>query len=135
MRTKVVKILAPLDAFAVENPCNPGTPDINYIGGWIECKRTKAWPKRAATAVRLDHKLLPSQKIWLRRRCTNGGIALVLVQIAQEFLLFWGSSAARDLGRVNRETLVARALLHCHGWRDLENKLVEFLWNFGSIES
>ena len=47
MRGQLVKILRPLGAFAVENGgCHPGTPDIAYRSGWIECKATEQWPAR-----------------------------------------------------------------------------------------
>jgi len=127
MRKKVVKILSDFDAFAVENPCLPGTPDINCTLGWIECKKMRAWPKRPGTIVRLDHSLTPQQRIWLNRRCKKGGRAYVLVQVERDFLLLWGTTAAEQLERLPKAELIDVAILHCVGWAALEERLITTL--------
>ena len=99
MRKQLVKLLRPLDAFAVENGgCHPGTPDINYRDGWIECKATEQWPARPDTPVRLDHDLTKQQRIWLIRRARVNGRAFVMLNIDGEWLLFNGIVAATILG-------------------------------------
>jgi hypothetical protein len=124
MRKQVVKLLQELDAFAVENPCLPGTPDINCTLGWIECKKMRAWPKRAGTVVRLDHHLTPQQRIWLSRRCRKNGRAFVLLQVANDFLLLWGATAAEQLEKLPKRALIEAAIFQCSGWAELEKKLI-----------
>ena len=99
MRKQLVKLLRPLGAFAVENGgCHPGTPDIAYVGGWIECKATEQWPARPETPVQLDHDLSKQQRIWLIKwHCVNGR-AFVMLNIAGEWLLFRGIVATVILG-------------------------------------
>jgi hypothetical protein len=99
MRKQLVKLLQPLGAFAVENGgCHPGTPDIAFVGGWIECKATEQWPARADTPVRLDHGLSRQQRIWLVKWYRVNGRAFVMLNIAGEWLLFDGIVAASYLG-------------------------------------
>jgi hypothetical protein len=105
MRNRVVKALKPLDARSVENRVGPGTPDVNYIGGWVELKWMKRWPKNADTSpVLLDH-FTPQQRAWLRLRWKRGGRAYLLLQVGKEWLLFEGPWAAANLGRVTRPEL------------------------------
>lgn len=109
MRTKLIGALRLLDAISVENPAGPGTPDVNFIGGWLECKWLRAWPKRPETPVRLDHPLLPQQKAWLRRRIRRGGSAWVMLQCGREWFLFDGNTASDILGEATQEELRKRA--------------------------
>ena len=104
MRQRVVKALKPLDAFSVENPCRPGTPDVNYMEGWMELKHKYEWPKRAATTVRLDH-FTPQQRLCLMKRWHAGGNSFLLLQVGDDWLLFDGDVAAEKVGRVNKEEL------------------------------
>ena len=110
MRGKLIEVLRPLDAVSVENRCGPGTPDVNYIGGWMELKWLRAWPKRPETPVKLDHDLEPQQRAWLRRRRNRGGAAWVMLQCRREWLLWYGEVAAEIIGTATREELIAR----CH---------------------
>lgn len=107
-RQRVVKALKPFDAWSVENPCRPGTPDVNYIEGWIELKWLADWPKRATTTVRIEH-FTPQQRVHLARRWEMGGNAYLLLQVAQDWLLFTGDIAARIVGRATRSELEAAA--------------------------
>lgn len=126
MRQRLVGMLRPLDAVSIENSVGPGTPDINYIGGWIECKWLRSWPKRAETLVRLDHELMPSQKVWLQRRCSRGGVVWVMLQCRREWLLLESLTAVQLLGKATRKELCAAAY---HHWNDglNANELIELL--------
>lgn len=117
MRRNVVKILrqAKLDARPVENPVDPGFPDVEYIGGVLELKAVDEWPKRASTPLRLDH-YTQEQRIWHERRHHCGGRIHVLLQVGPEFLLFRGMDAAKHLGESTRSALM---VLATHTWPSL----------------
>lgn len=109
MRQRVIKALKPLDAISVENPCRPGTPDVNYTEGWIELKHKYEWPKRSDSVVRLDH-FTPQQRVFLMRRWHVGGNAYLLLQVDHDWLLFTGEDAADHVGKVDRATLEELAI-------------------------
>jgi len=106
---KIRKLLHPLDAMRVENPCLPGTPDIEFIGGWVELKKLDAWPKRPTTPVRLPH-FTPQQRVWLTRRMEKGGLSLLLLQVSSEYLLLFGDQAATLIGEATESDLRAAAI-------------------------
>ena len=54
-RSTVIKALKTLDAMAVENRVKPGTPDVEFIGGWVELKYMSKWPKNTDLIVRIGH--------------------------------------------------------------------------------
>jgi len=119
LSNRVMKILKPLDAVRIENMCGKGTPDVNYIGGWIELKQQDKWPKRATTKVRLDHDLTLEQRIWLERRAERGGTTWVLLQVQRDYLLFTGPVAAQVIGHTTREELCDAAY---RVWTNVEFK-------------
>ncbi|MCK9569066.1 hypothetical protein M0R72_09000 [Candidatus Pacearchaeota archaeon] len=101
-RQRTVQALnrAGLDAISVENPAYPGTPDVNYVGGWVELKWIADWPKRAATPVKINH-FTPQQRVWAIRRsmADRHGIWLMLqVGKTGEWLLFKGE----DVGEIGK---------------------------------
>ena len=108
MRAKVTEALRSLDAISVENAVMPGTPDVEFIGGWVELKYVPAWPKRLGTALAVPH-FTPIQRAWLRRRIRRGGKAWLLLRVDCEWMLFRGDVAADILGHVNREELLNAA--------------------------
>jgi hypothetical protein len=110
-RKDVVKALKSLHAFPVENPVYPGTPDISFIGGWIEMKKLDAWPVRPTTKVRLDHYTL-QQRAWARIHHHRGGQSYWLLRVQREWLLLHGAVAAEVVGTLTKEELKGRAILY-----------------------
>lgn len=106
-RQNVIKGLNKLgaDAISVENGAtHPGTPDVNWLHGWIELKVLPRWPARANTVVKFDT-FTPQQRIWLRRRWNAGGSAYLLARIGRDHLLFNGADAADYVGVADRRVL------------------------------
>jgi hypothetical protein len=113
MRQNLVKMMKSLDAVPIENPIRAGTPDINYIGGWIECKRLKVWPVSADTRpVRFAHPLTKEQGLWLARRWMKGGTTLVCAQVEREWFFFSGETAKDKFGNMTRLEMREEALLY-----------------------
>ena len=109
MRGRINKALKPLDAVAVENRVYPGTPDVNYVEGWIELKWIRRWPKNCEESpVLIDH-FTAQQRVWLSRRKRRGGRIHVLLQVGAEWILLDGQVAADILGRATRPELIAAA--------------------------
>lgn len=110
-RATVIRALRPLHGVPVENPVQPGTPDVNYIDGWIELKWLRRWPRRPDSLVKLPH-FTRQQRRWLRQRWERGGAAWLLLQAQREWLLFSGPTAAEHVGHATREELyhLARAM-------------------------
>ena len=109
-KRRVLRALRPLDAKAIENTIGNGTPDVNYMEGWIELKWLRRWPVHHMTVVQLPHFTL-GQRRWLRNRYNKGGNAWLLLQCQAEWLLFTGRDAHDYVGRLTRAGLyrVARA--------------------------
>lgn len=101
---ELVKLLRHLDAIPVENPAKPGTPDVEFIGGWIEVKFIRAWPVRSDTIVRVDH-YTPQQRVFAKRRAGKGGNIWLVLVVGNEWLLFRGEDAAEYLGTLTAEGL------------------------------
>jgi len=119
-RAQVIKALRRLrsDPQAVENSANPGCPDVECLRGWLELKYAPCWPKQNDTPLRLP-KYKQHQRNWLRRRWNAGGGAWLLLRVGSrgvvENLLFDGLTAHEFVGRVPRDELIERALLHSYG--------------------
>lgn len=110
LRKYVLEALKSLDACAAENSACPGFPDVEFIGGTMELKVLPDWPKRSSTIVKVP-KFRPLQRNWLRARWRAGGLALLLLRVSREHLLFEGEWAADHLGvDVTREELYNHAL-------------------------
>lgn len=113
LRKVTVQLLreAGQDPISVENLVGVGTPDVNYVGGWIELKVLEKWPVRPSTPVRLP-KLTQEQRIWLARRWARDGQAHLLLAVAHEWLLFTGISSFHAVGYLNRQDLYDEAVAH-----------------------
>lgn len=119
-RRFVISALKPLDAIAVENPVYPGTPDVNYVEGWIELKSLDALPKKLhSTKVKIEH-YTKQQRAWILKRHLKGGKVFLLLQIANEWFLFNGRFAAQKVGRVLYQELVDNAVAY---WPTKPSKL------------
>lgn len=75
-RSKVVRWLAPLLAFPVENSAHPGAPDICTLAGWIEMKRAFV-PADPSEIVPIE--VRPNQLRWAKSWKKHGGRSFVLV--------------------------------------------------------
>lgn len=126
-RTDVVNGLNRLDAHAVENPALPGTPDVNYVEGWLELKWERNWPARSPTVVKCEH-YSPQQRIYHRKRWGAGGQVYLLWKIGVLWLLFEGHVAARVVGKVPREELEQESCWnHCGTTAEAVASLCEYL--------
>lgn len=109
LNARLMKAMRGLHPVRVENPACPGTPDINYSGGWIESKILNRWPADPQAVVKCDH-FTPQQRVWHKRRAVAGGVSYVVIQIEQDVLVLRGNDAADLLGKVNRAKLLKLAL-------------------------
>jgi hypothetical protein len=128
MRQRVIRALRPLHAVSVENGVGPGTPDVNFVGGWLELKSVDKWPAHEDTPLRVDH-FTQQQKVWLIKRIKAGGVALLLLKVDNDWLLFDGHVAAHIIGRRPKESLMDLALtkwLDGLDEKDFRQFIVEF---------
>lgn len=115
MRQRIVLTAKSLHAVSIETPITPGTPDVNFIEGWLELKWLPRWPKVPDdVSIKIAH-FTPQQRRWLARRWARGGKVGLLLQVKAEHLLFRGDVAAEFVGRVSRPLLSQLAWRH---WRD-----------------
>lgn len=109
-RSKVVKALSSLGAMPVENPAQPGTPDVAFFFGWIELKRILRFPVRGGV-VKIPH-YTQTQKAWAKRykrRIAELDAAncdvyfLIHVVSLKIWLVFDGAWAADHIGKDAKE--------------------------------
>ena len=112
-RRKIIKVLKPLQAIPVENKVKAGTPDVNYIDGWIELKWLRRWPVRADTIVRIEH-FTKIQRRFARDYWLKQGRCWCLLQVGPSWLLFTGTIAHDYVGHVPRRDLEKLAVAHWH---------------------
>lgn len=127
MRQTLVKALrqAGADPVSVENPACPGTPDVNYVNGWVELKELSSWPAHAETNVAIDH-FTPQQRVWLVRRAMAHGRIFLILKVKHEWLCYWGNTAANIVGRANQQIHRDRAALTTTDIKEV----VKFLLNY-----
>lgn len=123
MRSYLVSVMKPLHAVAIENHMRAGTPDINYIDGWIECKWLQAYPKNINNSIRFKHTLTQGQKLWLCSRAKRGGVALVCCKISKDWYVFDAFTAYANFDKMNKEDMIEKSIYHSIGKLDKERFL------------
>lgn len=114
MKSVLTKALAPLDAVCIESPkTGLGIPDVNFIGGWIECKNLAAWPKHAdERPVKFNHPLTKEQGVWLYRRSRAGGLAMVCAKVSTSWFFFDGLWIKDRWAQMTRPEMIKSAELY-----------------------
>lgn len=79
------KALQPGHIIRVENPLDPGMPDVNYciegVEGWLELKMAISCPKtKELRDCTLRVSIRPVQPIWWQERLKVGGRVHILVE-------------------------------------------------------
>lgn len=132
MRSRLVKVLSPLHAIPVENRVGAtGTPDINYIGGWIECKRRDLWPKNPSHIVTFQHPITLNQKIWRNARVRKGGTVILAVYVGRDWLFYSHREIYERFGTLTQQEMIDLAnfkFLGLRGWTLVQvQELIEWL--------
>jgi hypothetical protein len=109
LQKRVIHAIRKLDPVPVDNPRKPGTPDVNYIEGWVELKYKDEWPKRAATLVKFP-KFYPQQRVWLVKRSLAGGKCFILLQVDNMYLLYEGGYAAQHFDKMTKDEMIKNAV-------------------------
>lgn len=109
LRPRVLKLLHREHARPVENPADPGTPDVCYVEGWIELKHTKSFTSH------LEH-YTRQQRIWHARRRIAGGQCWFWWQIGDHHVLLDAAVAAISVDHVSEERLLSLAELVTEGF-------------------
>jgi hypothetical protein len=114
MKSVLTRALAPLDAVCIESPrTGLGIPDVNFIGGWFECKNLDVWPKGADTEpVRFHHPLTKEQGVWLYRRARSGGLAMVCARVSISWFFFDGIWIKDRWAKMTRPQMIESADLY-----------------------
>ena len=128
MRSRLVCALVPLHAQPVENVVVVGYPDVEFIGGLLECKWLRNWPARSATPVRLQH-YTNAQRDFLRDRWDAGGACGLMLQCRIDWLLF-DAPAAQLVGTLPREQLYEAACWRTTRFDYDKPALVDYLKNW-----
>ena len=97
-----------LDPVRVENPAHPGTPDVNYIGGWLELKRLSRLPDMDKV-LQIDH-YTPQQRSWAFRRIARGGRCFMLISAGKHWILMRGDVAATSIGFDTTAVVLQKAI-------------------------
>ncbi len=129
MRKKLVKNLMRLDAVPIENMLRAGTPDVNFLYGWIECKYMKFWPRNAEkNPVRFPHPLTKEQCLWIKRRCKRGGLCYVAIQVSRDWFFFKGTAITDLFNNMTKPQMIEKCDLYMKSGLDKE-ELIKWLTN------
>lgn len=96
-----------LDMQPHEDKLTQGVPDLSFVNGWLELKYRAKWPRFSDTVVTIPH-FTPQQRQWARRRATAGQPCWLLMQVAEEYLLF-GDGYWRWLGETTRTDMYIKS--------------------------
>lgn len=105
----------------IENKVGVGTPDVCFVGGHAELKRLLDWPARGGIVK--PHRYTNAQRLWLKAHWELGGRAFLIMQVAQEWLVFAGPDAW-PIGTVDCATVRALAILHMDRYRKDDLKYI-----------
>jgi hypothetical protein len=128
MKSVLTSALRSLDAVCIESPkTGLGIPDVNFIGGWFECKNLDAWPKGAdENPVRFSHPLSKEQGVWLYRRSRAGGLAMVCAKVSCSWFFFDGIWIKDRWGKMTRPEMITSADLYMERKLD-KSQLLRFI--------
>jgi hypothetical protein len=107
MRSKLRLRLKDLHAKSIENKCERGTPDMAYIGGWMELKWLRGWPAKGGP-VAIPH-YSNQQRLWLKKHWSLGGNAFLVLQVGKEWLV-WAGCDAGIVGNLTKDELYSIAI-------------------------
>ena len=110
----------------VENSLDSGTPDFSYClrfpiysrihhSGWMELKHADAWPTRTSTPLDLPH-LTREQIAWCKSWSQAGGSVFLLLQVANEYMLFRSTHMATVQAGCTRDRLRELAASCAYGF-------------------
>lgn len=106
----VMKHLKGRHPFRVENPCLPGTPDIAYVGGWIECKYLAKMPKSGIAKIRHWR---PEQAAFAKAHEAAGGIVYLIAQVGKWFYIGYASCFDGTIYRIHCWPTLKDAMMSC----------------------
>jgi hypothetical protein len=112
------------EADRVENPANPGTPDVYFTlkqtgtMGWIELKYAHEWPKRETTPLKLKH-FTKQQRSFFRRHGELGANLFILLQFDREYFLL-DYPACLAIGTLTRKDYIIKSIGYWKSYIDYE---------------
>jgi hypothetical protein len=119
---------AGLDPIRVENRALKGTPDVNYIYGWLELKHADRWPPKGGP-LQLKHAPTPEQRVFLLRREGLGGRAFLCLRVGKEWFLIngWVAHEMWGVGRLppDRKEIEERCFYRAKTPKEIAERLRE----------
>lgn len=110
-----------MHAIPVENSVRAGVPDVNFAGGWIECKRLARWPTKSdERIIRFSHPLSIQQARFLKTRWSLGELALLCVHVERQWFFIDGDVAGEVFGKVTRKEMIERSSLYMKTFNEKE---------------